>query len=104
MDRGFGAKGLDIIEFSAKTFLVEKQEAVKGLILGAGGDAAPGESCQETLKFLLAGEFCRRTFDVGTISTQPIAVGFFCAPGQVLTPENVAKPSDGGIRIHVLST
>ena len=75
-----------------------REQGVKGLVLGAGGDIADGgEVGEKTLYFFLAGEVWRHALDGVAVALEPIDVHGFSSKGHVLATHHLAKSADGSV-------
>jgi hypothetical protein len=79
---------------------VEKNNRVKGLILGAGRDILLGQSIQKPFQFLFTRSMRWKPFEVVAISPEPGAVTPLCAERKMFPPNHFRKSCDRFIGVH----
>jgi hypothetical protein len=106
VNRTVGSKGLHVAEGLLQHVLVKKQDCVKSLILGTGGDIAlAGQVGEEFFQFLLAGELAGHLAQRPDVAAEPQDVSDFRGQSLMLSADNLAHSVDciGCIHIWVSS-
>jgi hypothetical protein len=80
--------------------LVEKDDRIKGLILGAGGDILLGQGAQKTLQLLFARQMRRKPFEAVAISAEPGAVTVLRGERKMLPRKHFRESAQCFIGIH----
>jgi hypothetical protein len=96
--------GAPISPRSRPTFLsctLEKDNCIKGLILGAGGGILLGRSGETPFQFMFTWQMQRQPFEEVAISPEPGAVSALGRERKMLASNNFRKPPHRFIRIHL---
>jgi hypothetical protein len=96
-----GPQRLDVFQLRAQGLLVEKDNCIKGLILGAGGDILLGQSGEKPFQFMFTWQLQGQPFEEVAISPEPGAVSALGRERKVLASNNFRKPPHRFIRIHL---
>ena len=98
-----GAQRLDVFKLHLEHLLVEKNNRVKGLILGAGRNIVFGEGGEELLQLLFTRIMRRKFYNVVAITLEPGAVAALRGERKVFAPHDIGGFFNSGFCIHTKS-
>ena len=96
-----GPQRLDVFQLRAQGLFVEKDDRIKDLILGGGGDILLGQSGQKLFQFMFTWQMQRQPFEEVAISPEPGAVSALGRERKMLASNNFRKPPHRFVRIHL---
>ena len=96
-----GPQRLDVFQLRAQGLFVEKDDRIKDLILGGGGDILLGQSGQKLFQFMFTWQMQGQPFEEVAVSPEPGAVS---APGRerkVFASNHFRKPPRRIVGTHL---
>ena len=96
-----GPQRLDVFQLRAQGLFVEKDDRIKDLILGGGGDILLGQSGQKLFQFMFTWQMQRQPFEEVAISPEPGTVSTLCREHKIFASNNFRELPHHVVRCHL---